>query len=507
MPSGYRVGEPLVLDEFQKEFVVEVYGPVNDRGLRRIRRALLSIARKNGKSAFAAGLVLVHLVGPEAIRNGDCLSAATDREQAGHIYKMVKQVIALDEELSALCRCIDSLKRVVCYHNGNFYQSLSADARRQHGGNPVFCIYDELAQALDREMYDVLSTSFGAREEALFLTISTQSSDPQSVMTELCDEAIAQEAGTLDDPYFYGKVYAAPDGANIYDEENWKLANPALGTFRSLDDMRALATKAKRSPSAEAGFRNLNLNQRVDGVQALVNSRDWAACAHVFTREELEALRHAPAYGALDLSNRVDLSAFTLCWVLEKGARIMTRSWFWTHEGDLAERSRKDGAKYPEWNDAGWLSVLPGRSISYKPVVLDLARITAGLNLQAIAFDRYRIDDLKRELEYEGIDERSMKLIEYGQGYKDMTTAVEALETGVLEHTLQHDGNPITTYCLSNVRVMRDPAGNRKFDKRDPTRRIDGAVTLGMALGTIAKAEREEKAPPSVYLTRGLLAV
>lgn len=173
-------------------------------------------------------------------------------------------------------------KRIVCYHNGNFYQSLAADARRQHGGNPVFCIYDELAQALDRELYDVLTTSFGAQAEGLFLVISTQSSDPQHIMTELSDDAIAQRAGTLDDPYFYGKVYAVPEGVNIYSEANWPLANFALGSFKSIEHMRALAVKARKSPAAEAAFCALELNMRVDGTQRLVNSKDWKACEHFF---------------------------------------------------------------------------------------------------------------------------------------------------------------------------------------------------------------------------------
>lgn len=501
VPTGIGQGELLVLQPFQKELIRGTFDPTDDRGRRKIRRALWSVARKNGKTAICAALVLVFLVGPEARTNSTILSAASDREQAAHIYLLAKQMIELDPELSAMCACMDSVKRIVCYHNGSHYKALAADGRRQHGGNPRFVIYDELAQALDRELYDVLTTSFGAQEEGLFLAISTQSSDPQHIMSELADDAIKHQEGTLGDPYFYGRVFAVPEGSDIYSEENWKLANPGLGAIKSIEHMRALAHKARKSASAEAAFCSLELNQRVDGSQSLVNSRDWRECQQPFNTDAMRGLK---CYGALDLSSRLDLSAFTLSWVQPDNECVATKTWFWTHAFDLADRAQKDGARYLDWQKDGWLKVMPGKSISFKVVVRDIAEIVAGHKLEATAFDRYRIDELKREMEYEGIEEESFKLLEHGQGFVGMAPAIDALEARVIEHTLHHDGNPIVTYCLSNVKVISDPAGNRKFDKRERNRRIDGAVTLAMSLSAIAKAEKPEKEEVSVYLTRGI---
>ena len=280
VPSGIGQGEPLVLDEWQKELIRGTYDPTNARGLRCIRRALWSVARKNGKSALASALLLVHLVGPEAKPNAEVYSVASDRNQAAQVYKMAAQMVQLDAELNAMCKCLDTTKRIVCYELGSFYQSLAADARRLHGFNPTFVIYDELAQARDRELYDVMATSFGAQEEGLLLAISTQSSDPNHIMTELSDEALAQERGELDDPTFFGRVFYLPveagdSDAYVYDEANWYKANPALGKFKALEHMRSLAAKAKRSPSAAASFKALELNMRVDAVENIINSRDW----------------------------------------------------------------------------------------------------------------------------------------------------------------------------------------------------------------------------------------
>lgn len=506
MPTGIGQGEPLRLDPFQKDFIHNVYDPVDSAGRRLIRRALLSIARKNGKSALAAGLVLAHLVGPEAKTFGEVVSAASDREQAAHIYKMAAQMIQLDPELSQLCKCLDTTKTIAVYHLGAKYRSLAADARRQHGGNPDFVIYDELAQAPNRELYDVLATSFGAKDEALLMAISTQSNDPESIMSELADDAMKQEAGELVDPTFYGKVYAVPENADIYDEANWKLANPALGTFKSLIHMRSLAHKAKRSPAAEAAFRNLELNQRVDGVVAFVSSQDWKACgAKTLTDDELAPYE---CFGGLDLSSRHDLTALALVWVLP-GGKLAARSYFWMpgeDAEDVQERGKRDGAPYHVWHNQGHLNICEGRTVPYARVIRDINALRDRFNIKAIAYDRWRVEDFRAELKREGLDEEKWNLHNHGQGFKDMAPALDALETAILEHSIYHNSNPVLTYCMSNVKLSRDDAGNRKFDKKRKNRRIDGAVALAMAVAASTRAEIPEVQGPSVYEKRGVLA-
>lgn len=508
MPSGIGQGKRLILRDWQRELIRNTYDPVDEEGVRIVRRALWSVARKNGKTALAAALVLAHLVGPEAKRNGEVLSAASDREQAGHIYKMARQMIELDEELSQMCKCVDTLKRIVCYHLGSTYQSLVADARRLHGGNPSFCIYDELAQAQNRELYDVLDTAFGAQEEALMLTISTQSSDSQSIMSELCDDALNQAAGLLDDPTFYGKVFAVPDTVeNIYDESVWKLANPALGDFRSMRDFRALAAKARRSPSAEAKFRNLYLNQRVDGVQSFVNRHDWKACE---AQPPPELMATAQWFGGLDLSSRHDLTAFVMVGKTASG-HVAAVPRFWLPAGedateDLAERSKRDGAQYELWRDRGFLRVVPGRVVSYDVVAREVFELIEQYSIKAVAYDRWRILDFKAAITAASLDADKFNLHPHGQSFKDMSPAIEALETLILEHHLQHTGNPVLTYCISNVKVLRDEAENRRFDKRTKHRRIDGAVALAMAVAASTRADLPEVTGPSVYEQRGIMA-
>jgi phage terminase large subunit-like protein len=509
VPSGVGQGKLLVLREWQRVEIRKIFDPVNKNGTRKIRRALLSMARKNGKSALAAALLLCALVGPLAQVNGEVYSAATTKEQAAMVYKMASQMVKLDPELNALCNCLDTTKRIVCLHLGSFYQALAAEAGSTHGQNPHFVIYDELAQAKNRDLYDVLNTSFGAQENALMLTISTQSSDSQSVMSELVDDALAIAEGMLDDETFYGKVWAADNDDDPWSTETWRKANPALGDFRVLADFEALAAKARRSPSGEASFKNLYLNMRIDGDQAFVSSGDWKACDAFVTDEELEG---RPAYGGLDLSGRRDLTALVLNIPLDDGS-VAVRSFFWTPQFEIEDREKRDGAHYQAWAKQGHLFILPGKSIDYARVARDIGEITARYNVAHLSFDRYRIEDLKRELDNEGLklaedaDEAGLYLAPHGQGFKDMAPAIDDLEELIIEHNIKHGGNPLLTYCMGNVRLIRDPADNRKFDKRQQNKRIDGAVALAMAVTSLNRHHETTEKPLSVYEQRGIRAL
>src|SRR4029077_9053126 len=189
VPSGAGQGSFFKLREWQKRFLRDVYEPHDPiTGQRSVRRAILSVARKNGKTALIAALVLAHLVGPEATENGEVYSAANDREQAAIVYRVAAQIVRSDPELSEILRCVDSTKTIACPSNGSFYRAVSSESGTKHGLSPTFVVYDELAQAKSRELYDVMDTSFGARTDPLFVVISTQSNDPEHILSKLVDD-------------------------------------------------------------------------------------------------------------------------------------------------------------------------------------------------------------------------------------------------------------------------------------------------------------------------------
>jgi phage terminase large subunit-like protein len=161
--------------------------------------------------------------------------------------------------------------------------------------------------------------------------------------------------------------------------------------------------------------------------------------------------------------------------------RWHVRSLFWTPLDTLKDRAKRDRAPYDVWHNTGYLNAIPGKSIDYEVVLRDLLAELEGMSLAALAFDRWRIDVFKREMQRLSVE---FNLVPFGQGYASMAPAVDAVENALLNEQINHGGHPVLTMCIANSRITKNPAGDRKMDKAKATGRIDGAVALLMAIGT-----------------------
>lgn len=461
-----------------------------------MRRAILSVARKNGKTALIAGLVLAHLAGPEAIKNGEIYSAANDRDQASIVFKFAKQLVEADPELREKIMLVPSTKTMVGKSTGSIYRAVSAEAGTKHGYVPSVVIYDELAQAKSRELYDVLDTSFGARNEPLFITISTQSNDPEHILSKLIDDGLSGA-----DPSIICHLHAADENCSLDDEAQWKKANPALDDFRDREDLATSIRKAARLPAEEPKVRNLLLNQRVSPVSTLMSRAEWMACVGDASFSDGEEV-----YLALDLSATNDLTALIMGSASDP-CRI--RPFFWKPGDLLHEHSNRDfgtnSGRYEIWHLGGHLLVCPGRSIDPEVVALKIAELTSQYKVLALSYDRWRIESLLREFDGVGLQafkEKSetqpdlsyrrhrgagLRCVEWGQGFRDMAPAIDALEHAVIERKLIHPNNPVLNWNVGNAVATMDAAGNRKLDKQKARFRIDGAVALAMLMGLRAR--------------------
>ena len=481
--AGASAGLPFVLRDWQKDIIRAIYDPVTDEGVREVRTALLTMGRKNGKTELIAALCLVHLLGPESEINGQVYSAAADQAQAAMVFNAARQMVDADPELSAMVNIIDSTKRIVHYASGSFYRAISSESKTKHGFNASCIIYDELAQAPNRLLYDVLTTSTSARAEPLTLIISTMSSDQHSIMSELVDYGRKVADGTYVDPSFKSFIYEVPMDLDPWDEDNWYLANPALGDFRSLDEMRTYAKQAKRIPARESTFRNLYLNQAVDSAARFISSVEWNACAG---EVDVRSLRGRPCYAGLDLSSTIDLTALVLYFPFDNGEVL---PFFWLPEEGLAEKSLTDRVPYDVWRDQGYLETTPGRAINKRYVCNRLGELSMEFDIRVMAYDRWRIEDFKILMEEAELD---IKIEPFGQGFKDMDIGIQALEVAILNRDIRHGAHPVMTMCAANAVTVSDSAGNRKVDKSKSNGRIDGIVALIMACGQAIKDEGED---------------
>jgi phage terminase large subunit-like protein len=253
--AGPLAGSLFKLRPWQKRFIRAIYATDKQRR-RKVRTGVLSMGRGNGKTTLAAMLGLCHLAGPLAERRGEVYSAANDRFQAARIFNemaaIIERVPWLDERVS-IKRFTKELEDVG--GTESIYAALSRESGTKMGVAPSVVIYDELGQSEGRDLLDALDTAMGKRAEPLMIIISTQASRDEAPLSQLIDYGLRIHRGEIVDPSFHLTLYTAPAESDPWIRSTWKLANPALGDFRSLEDAKRLALQAQRMPAAEASFR------------------------------------------------------------------------------------------------------------------------------------------------------------------------------------------------------------------------------------------------------------
>jgi len=464
-PEGEHVGKPLVLADFQKKFIKDVYD--NPHGT---RRAYLSIARKNGKSGLIAAILLAHIIGPERVLNSQIVSGARSRDQAALIYHLAEKMLNLQPKFKGLYRLVPSSKKIIGLKANVEYKALSADGQTAHGLSPVLALLDEVGQIRgpQDDFVDAITTAQGAHKAPLLIAISTQAANDNDLFSQWIDDATRSK-----DKKIISHIYAADKNADVMDEKAWYAANPALGIFRSLPDLEEQAKQAARMPSAENTFRNLILNQRVSTFAPFISRNVWESCGG-----KVLPFTSGNIYAGLDLSARTDLTALVI--VGQINGVWHTVPYFWTPEAGLSDRAKRDRQPYDVWVKQGYIHTTPGATVDYEYVASDIVSILSQLNVRGIAYDRWRIDILRKELTNLGVE---LPLFEFGQGFKDMSPAIDTLESELLNGRIAHGNHPVLTMCAANAMITKDQAGNRKLDKHKATGRIDGIVAMAMALG------------------------
>ena len=474
IPDGKMVGKPVRLTDAQKGWIRQIYDTPT-------RTFILSMARKNAKTATSAFLLLLHLCGPEAKHNSQLYSAAQSRDQASILFGYASKVVRMSPDLSEYVQIKESAKTLVCPELGSQYRALSADASTAYGLSPVFSVHDELGQVKGprSELYEAIETASAAHESPLSIIISTQAPTDADLLSLLIDDAL-----TGADPRIKVALHTAPMDMDPFSDEAIRAANPHFDVFMNREEVRKQATDAKRLPAQEASYRNLILNQRVEARSPFVTHTVWKENGAV--PADIEGLG---IYCGLDLSSTTDLTALVA--VSEEGDVVPT---FWLPEEGLSEKSRADRVPYDLWKKQGFLETTPGRAIEYDYIAAFLRDLFDRGDVRAIAFDRYNMKFLRPCLERAGFTEEELeRFVEFGQGFVSMSPALRELETRLLGSKLKHGNHPVLEMCAKNATVVTDPAGNRKFIKGKATGRIDGMVALAMAVGVMPQAEALEK--------------
>lgn len=471
VPEGRDVGKPIKLRPWQKKWIKAIYDEPT-------RRAIISVGRKNSKTATSACLLLLHLAGPEHKVNSQLYSAAQSRDQAAIVFNLAAKMVRLNPELSQFVTIREAAKQLVCPELGTTYKALSAEAATAYGLSPAFVVHDELGQVRGprSELYEALETAAGAQESPLSVIISTQAATDNDLLSILIDDAKSGQ-----DPETKLFLYTAPQDVDPYSLQAQKAANPALGDMLSAKEVKQQAETARRMPAREAAYRNLVLNQRVEASNPFVAASIWKANGQP-AAVDWSGLR---VYGGLDLSETRDLTALVL--IADDGEAINVAPTFWLPSEGLGEKSRQDRVPYDHWAKTGDLQTTPGHAVEYSFIARFLADVFDEYDIVKIAFDRWNMRHLKPWLLEAGFTEEQIEehFELFGQGYQSMSPALRDLEASLLNGRLRHGSHPVLDMCAANATTKTDEAGNRKLDKKRSSGRIDGMVALTMAHGVM----------------------
>lgn len=427
-PRGHGAGEPFLLRPFQKEITGGAFAPG-------IRTALVSLPRANGKTMLAAALALAEMfVGP---LSAEVLVVASDQRQANITLRYAKRMVELNPVLAERVQVYAD--RLYLPENDATLTPLPAEPGALHGHDPSLMIVDEL-HVVTESVWEAVTSVSGKRPESLTLAISTPASSPDSIMWRLVEHG---RAG--DDPAFYFKEFAAPDGCAVDDPKAWRIANPALACRNPFlaEDGLAAARKTLR----EAVFRQLRLGQWVTGVEAWLPWGTWELC-----KSDRQVRPGERVVLAFDGSASGDSTALVGC----------------TLDGHLFVEGLWENPGDPRWR-------VPREQVDH---AVD------------VAFGRYDVVELacdpwgwRSEIEAWAKRHGERQVIEWNTANAArMAPATDRLYQAVATQSVTHDDNADLASHIAHCIAKRTPMGDLvSKDKRGSPRKIDAAVAAIVA--------------------------
>lgn len=489
--GGEFEGLPFDLLNWQQFIVGSVFGWKSDDGYRRFRVVYVETAKGSGKSPLAAGVGMLGLVADKEPR-AEIYAAATKKDQAMVLFRDAVAMVQQSPELAQRLKPSgvgESVWNLAYVQNGSFFRPISADDG-QSGPRPHIALIDEIHEHRNNNVVEMMRAGTKSRRQALIFMITNSGASKTSTCFNYHDYASKVSAGTLKDDAFFGYVCSLDEGDDPFTNEKcWYKVNPSLqgAKLPGLKYLREQVTEARGMPSKEALVRRLNFCQWTDAVNPWISGDVWLGAKREYDWRDLRGRR---AWAGLDLSSTTDLTALVLCVEpIDDGEPWRLVPFCWLPEEGLQRKEELDRVPYLAWRAAGYLETTPGRAISKLIVIKRLVELSSFFDLQMTSYDRWRIEDLKALATDNDIALPEMQ--PFGQGYKDMSPAIEAFETALLNGQVVHPGNPVFTWCAANAVITSDDAENRKLSKEKATGRIDLMVAAVMAIGCSVGSHKE----------------
>lgn len=479
-----------------------------DSGLRQYRRAYVSMAKKNGKSAYCGWLPLYHL-DQENETDPRVVGIATTRKQASEVFDSAALLVNSTPLMQRTFEVIASSKTIRHRNKAGRYEVLSADGDRNDGVRASLWICDELHRfrsSKEEGIRDAVSRATRGRRQPLGIDITT-AGDPTDSRLWLNEYNYAKDilAGVVEDRRYYARIHEADPGKLAADPQYWRskdarlAANPShedFGGYIRDEELVADLAKAVQIPTEQRKYLRYTLNAQSESESKMFTAADWAACG-----AETKPLLGRRCYVGVDLSSTTDLTALVAVFPDDDGA-LDILPFIWAPKERvpaIAKMLGPFGSAFRQWVTDGLIETTDGNQVDYRAVENKIAWLASEFEVVEIDYDKWNAADMIQRVMDTGV-----RCVEVGQGV-GLSAAIKELQKRVLARTIRHGNNPVLAWMASCSKAKPDPNENLRLVKavrNEEAARVDGIAALITAL---SRAMVDQGS--SVYETRGVLTL
>ncbi|HNX12824.1 MAG TPA: terminase large subunit [Paludibacteraceae bacterium] len=472
--KGVFFNKPFDLSPWQAFIVYSLFGWKRADGSRRFRYAYVEVARKNGKTTFAAAIALLMMVF-DGERGAEIYFAATKEKQAKICWDEAKNMVGTSG-LSKYITVFRSSNTLVMDSTLSKMEPLSGDSKVQDGLNVHFAVCDEKHAWKTDELYNVLTSATGARRQPMIFTITTAGFnksypcfDERKVNVEIL-EGVKQQDNT------FVMIFTLDPGDDYNDQRLWQKANPNIGISTNREYIFEEYEIARNHRGTKlTNFLTKLLNIWVDAPTVWIPDEKVAACSYDTTEEMLYGKE---CYSGLDLASHVDVNALAHFFPNVNGHPV-AKLFFWVPEAKIQENA--DRVDYRLWREQKFMFSTPGDLIDTEWITNGILEVTKKYKCLGLAYDPYKAHGGIVQGLIKGGMERIID--EYSQSIRSMSEPTKELERMVTGAEIDLMNNPVLRWMFRNVTIYTDPNNNIKLDKSKSQNKIDGVVALAMAIG------------------------
>lgn len=467
--TGRHAGKPFVLQPWQQFVIAAIYGfYVRESGERLVQNAYIEISRKNGKTAFAAGICLYHLIADDEM-DAEVDLAANSKEQAKIAFKFCSQFAkGIDPKGRDLIIYRDKVKFDKML---SLLQVFAADDSKLDGYNASMYLIDEYHAAKNSRLKDVLETSQSMRMNPMGIIITTAGFDklgPCYQHRTMCTEVLT---GLKTDDTLFAAIFSIDEGDNWKDENVWIKSNPNLNVTVRIPNLRNKLQSVENNPSNEVNIKTKTFNIWCDAETV------WIPDTYLLDASKklkLEQFSGKSCWMGVDLSSTSDLTAIAFMIPDEYKYHFIAR--YYLPEAALREKRFKD--LYGKWRMEKMITITPGNVTDYDYILNDILEAQRYVNIEKIAYDTWNATQFTINAE-----EKGLPMEPYSQVIGNFNRPTREMERMLLSGNAIIDNNTINRHCFRNVVMARDRNGNVKPTKQFEEKKIDGVIAMLEALG------------------------